>query len=469
LKTERALRMNRITTSLIQLPESPRALPVLLGFAALLMGALFIVRLNADLNYDGEIYIAAAMKFAEGMFREGLAIYPMPVYPLLIALTHTVLPDWVLAGRLISLISMILLVIPMHLLTKDLFSARAAFWSCIVFILLPESLAHSNSVLRDPSFYVLFISAVYFAQRAMHSGQFKHLLLCALFGSLSTFFRVEGLILFPVFFCFLIGAAVFNAKESKRYIRIASSGAVLGALLTACSYIAVMSADAEGLNRYIDWIIYYRGFNDLSFFGELPPHRRSTAADKRIISIYGDRAACRRNRQSFFAASLCSQHASNAFGDCFGIQFDPFDMGLSSSRLQLKTTPRSRPNGRAPGARVRFFYSNGDRPETLHSDAQHPALPVDRIRHRQGPKFCSTDSPYLRLGTACIVLMVFLYPVTEFDKFFKNRDDLASRAGSWIAQNQELRDFRIVYNDQIVKFHADLESKNQRRKLIAAS
>jgi hypothetical protein len=72
------IKMNRICRELAQISESSRALPLLLMFSATLMGALFIVRWNADLNFDGEIYISAARKYAAGMYREGLAIYPMP-------------------------------------------------------------------------------------------------------------------------------------------------------------------------------------------------------------------------------------------------------------------------------------------------------------------------------------------------------------------------------------------------------
>ena len=453
-----AFRMNRITSSLTRLPESPRALPVLLGFAALLMGALFIVRLNADLNYDGEIYIGAVMKFAGGMFREGLAIYPMPVYPLLIALTHTLLPDWVLAGRLISFLSMTLLVIPMYLLTRDLFSARAAFWSCIVFILLPETLAQSNSVLRDPSFYVLFISAVYFAQRAMHSGRFKHLLLCALFGVLSTFFRVEGLILFPVFLCFIIGAAVFNAKESKRYIRIAFVWSIVGALLIVGLYIAVRSAGAEGLNRYIDWIIYFRGFNDLSFLenyhriaGQLQQISESSA----YMGI-GQHVAetARVFLPLLYVLSMLHMFSSTVLV----FNLIPLSLGF----LQADYNVRQLLVLALTAVLLALAYGFFIRMEILLK--RYILMPsillcpwigfgIDKVLN------LLQRIPRLRLGTACIVLMVFLYPVTEFDKLFKNRDDLASRAGAWIAQNQELRDLRIVYNNQIVKFYADLESK----------
>ncbi len=151
------LKINHIGRELAQIPESRRALPLLLMFSAILMGALFFVRLKADLNFDGEIYIAAARKYAAGMYKEGLAIYPMPLYPYLIALMHRIIPNWILAGRLISYFCMTLTVIPLYLLSKDLFDRRAAFWACIAFTLLPDTLLHSNEVMRDPPFFLFAI------------------------------------------------------------------------------------------------------------------------------------------------------------------------------------------------------------------------------------------------------------------------------------------------------------------------
>ena len=241
--------MNRICRELTQIPESSRALPLLLMFSASLMGALFIVRWNADLNFDGEIYISAARKYAAGMYREGLAIYPMPLYPYLISLIHKIIPNWVLAGRLISYFSMTLTVIPLYLLSKDLFNRRAAFWGCIAFILLPETLLHSNSVMRDPPFFLFAMCAVYFAQKALQSKRLIHLLGSALFAWFSTLFRIEGLIIFPAYFCFLTALAISKSEQRKDYSRMMVIWGGLFACLIAAIYIGVES-HGEIINRY---------------------------------------------------------------------------------------------------------------------------------------------------------------------------------------------------------------------------
>ncbi|MCU0592802.1 MAG: hypothetical protein MUC57_15175 [Desulfobacterales bacterium] len=97
--------INRIVT----LPESRYGFLAVFGFGLLLMGALFIARWKADLNLDGEVFLSAARKFAEGRFQEGLSIYSLPLYPYLITLLHDLIPDWVIAGRLVSYLFMTLL------------------------------------------------------------------------------------------------------------------------------------------------------------------------------------------------------------------------------------------------------------------------------------------------------------------------------------------------------------------------
>jgi hypothetical protein len=59
--------------------------------------------------------------------------------------------------------------------------------------------------------------------------------------------------------------------------------------------------------------------------------------------------------------------------------------------------------------------------------------------------------------TACVLLLVFAAPALKFDKYFTSKDDLKSRAGSWIAKHEELRNLKIIFSDPGVKFHAGRE------------
>lgn len=454
---------DQIFRRLSLLPESPRALPMLLIFAGILMGALFLVRLKADLNYDGEIYIAAAMKLAGGMYRESLATYPMPVYPFLIVLMHKLLPNWVLAGRLLSFFAMTLTVIPVYLLTRDLFGRRAAFWGCVVFILLPETLVHSNSVLRDPLFCLLFMAATCFAQRTLQSNQIKHLLCSAFFASLSTFFRLEGLILFPICFCAFAGLAVFKANERKHYIRLALAWVVIWLILAAVFLSAVSVLGFEGLNRYNEWEFYFSGFKNLSLFENYNRitdqliHIRDSSTQRDVGQHVAE--VLRTLMPLVYLLGLLQMLSATILPLNFliliwgVIQTDYnerliFVMALAAGLMLL-----------AFGFFIRMEIM-------LKRYLIMPGLllipwigfGIDRLLPYV-QRF-----PVKKWAAACIVMVVFVVPASGFNHLFINKDDLASRVGVWIANQVEFGNYRIVFNDQIAKFHTDMERNKQNKQ-----
>jgi hypothetical protein len=448
-------KMNRIGRELTQIPESSRALPLLLMFSASLMGALFIVRWNADLNFDGEIYISAARKYAAGMYREGLATYPMPLYPYLISLIHKLIPNWILAGRLISYSSVTLTVIPLYLLSKDLFNRRAAFWGCIAFTLLPETLLHSNSVMRDPPFFLFSMCAVYFAQKALQSKRLMHLLVSALFAWFSTLFRIEGLIIFPVYFCFLIALAISKSEQRKDYSRMMFAWGGFFACLIAAIYIG-MESRGENINRFGDWAIILRWFQDLSFLENY--HRVSAQLqqmqDASLSSDIGQHFAGAARQLIAIIYLLGMLHIFLKI--IMAVNILPLLWGLFQTRcterhvfVLLYTC-------------CFFVISYGyfifyDLLLTRYLFM--PALllcpwigfGIDRIL-----VFAQRCS-YKKFIVACIVLLVFVAPERKIDKHFANKDDLKSRAGSWIAKQEGLRNFKIIFSDPGVKFHAGME------------
>lgn len=173
---------------------------VVLGVSALLKIFIFLTLSATAINPDGLRYIAAAQQFTAGNFYAGLAIYPMPTYPLLLAIAHFVIPHWVIAARLVSAIFLVLTIIPLYRLIKNSFGPAAAFWGCFAFALAPVPNSWTVEVVREPVFMFFFAWGVHFAQRAINSQGLKYFLAAAAFGWLAASFRIEGL-LFP-FFCF---------------------------------------------------------------------------------------------------------------------------------------------------------------------------------------------------------------------------------------------------------------------------
>ncbi len=167
------------------------------------------------INADGVRYIDAAQQFAQGNFLEGLRIDWMPFYSLLIAGFHFLVRDWVLAGQLISLLSLTFAMIPLYLLTKDLFDVNVAFWTGLAFALSPMLNDHSIGLLRDPIFIFFVFWSVYFCLCALRTYKSRFFALAALSSTFALCCRLEAILLWGVFLSVLAVLAIRNRAERR--------------------------------------------------------------------------------------------------------------------------------------------------------------------------------------------------------------------------------------------------------------
>ncbi len=447
--------MTRLLNSISKFPDSPRALPVLVGFSALLMGTLFFVRINSDLNYDGEIYIAAAMKFAGGMYREGLAIYTMPAYSLLIALVQNIIPDWVSAGRTISLFAMVLTVIPLYRLASDLFGYRSAFWTCLVFILLPETLIHSNTVLRNPPFFLFFTWAAYFAQKTLKTERLAHLIYAAGFAWVSTLFRVEGLILFPICFIFFLGLTVFTANERGRRLRLTTVWGCLLCLMIAGTLVISNLSTFWWLNRYSDWEFYFKGYSGLSL---LENHHRILDHLRYVqetSTLYGVGLHVAETMQMFLPLIYVLGVILTLSAAILPVNCIPLLWGIFRADFTAKHILTLAIMSGFLVLVIGYFIRTEI---TMKRYLIMPAIllspwigyGIDAIL-RGVQRF-----PRRTLAAGLIVGAVVATPSVQYGSIFKTTDDLSSEAGAWIAAKANSKNMKVVFNDQIVKFHTDM-------------
>ena len=182
----------------------------------LCISAVFKISLllfNKPFNTDGVLYISAAQYFASGNFSDGLALFPMPLYSLMITSVHFFVPNWEIAAKLISFTSMVLATIPLYFLTIHLFSRRAAFWACLAFAVSPLPNDWALDVIRGPVFVFFVLWTVYFAQNAIESKKPIFFFLTALFSCVSFLLRIEGAILILFFFFFIMWLILIKKKE----------------------------------------------------------------------------------------------------------------------------------------------------------------------------------------------------------------------------------------------------------------
>ena len=210
-------KMAVVLENLSKWSEGKRGLLFVLFLSAILKVSIALA--TKVINPDGVLYISAAQQFASGYFREGLALFPMPFYPLLIALVHCFIPHWVVAAKFISITMSVLVLIPLYLLAKDLFDRRAAFWACLAFAIAPFPNECAVEVIRGSTFIFLFAWAVYFAQRAIQSTRLFFFLLAAFFSWSSVLFRIEGIIFTPLYLLFLACLTIWKSQERGPFLK----------------------------------------------------------------------------------------------------------------------------------------------------------------------------------------------------------------------------------------------------------
>jgi 4-amino-4-deoxy-L-arabinose transferase-like glycosyltransferase len=164
--------------------------------------------LFAWLNYHTEVTFADGLRsiqqaeaidrgaWPEGMIRS----VDHPLHPLAIAAVHRLIGgsgpvSWQRAAQGASVLSAVFLVIPIYLLTLEIFGPSTAWLGCLLAIANPV-LAHVvTNVLSESTFLLFWAWGLWGAVRFLREGRFVWLPLTIAFGSLAYMARPEGMLL----------------------------------------------------------------------------------------------------------------------------------------------------------------------------------------------------------------------------------------------------------------------------------
>ncbi len=217
-----------------------------------LLVKIFLLIQSPVVNRDAVVYISAAQQYAAGLYAEGSQHYGMPLYPLLLAAIRFLIPDWILAGQLLSLFPLVICLLPVYLLTMRLFDRVSALAASLLFAVLPVFNQPVTAIIRDPLFLLLVLSALaLFAWRqSVHPFVWMTCLLLLLV--LAPLIRIEGVLLIG-----LMPVLALFASERKH-----KGWTVLAFWLTA------VGLTATGILSIL-WYFSQSGFSTLSRFPEL--------------------------------------------------------------------------------------------------------------------------------------------------------------------------------------------------------
>ena len=406
------------------------------------------------INSDGIIYVDAARHFAMGDFKAGLAVYPMPVYSLMITFVHFIIPDWIMAARIISTFSMTLAMIPLYFLTRDLFDAKAAFWACIAFALSPLPNDWAGDVLRGPVFLLFFSIAVYFSYSAIRREKIIFFFLSVFFSWFFVLLRIEGIIFIPFFIIFLTCLLLFEPWHRIDYIKGGAVWILLPATVFGVLYLTMGQFNFNRIDQVLHEIqklfrleflksynTIYDQLKNLEQASPYPGGRQNFAEISRhfmpLIYLIGLLESFATVLFPFFVIPLFAGLKSRlSRGRVFILALVVTYLLMLYYSLIVKDFTQNRML-LAPAFLLYPWIGSGlvklfDKTRTLS------------ISNLFWPKLF-------------VPVFIFLFAVTPVLKIMDHLDKediTAKKAGEWLAENIEFSKLKIITNDSRIKFYA---------------
>lgn len=181
----------------IRLPSAPWLL-LMLVVLCLIPRVVMALRIPSVCP-DGVLYIDLAKAIEAGDLRSGFGHMSLNTYPVILAGLHQLGLDWELGAALWGVVISSLVVLPLWGWARRQFDDRVALVACLLYAVNPKMIEWSPEVMRDPTFWFLFVLAIYWLWRAVtevHHGYFIAAGAAVLLASLT---RIEGLfLLIPV-------------------------------------------------------------------------------------------------------------------------------------------------------------------------------------------------------------------------------------------------------------------------------
>lgn len=403
------------------------------------------------INPDGVLYITAAQHFASGDFKAGLAIYPMPAYSLFIVLVHFLVRDWIIAALTVNIVMSVSILIPLYLLTKNLFDQRAAFWACVAFALSPLPNHWSIEIIRGPSFMFFFGWAAYFGHCASQTGKLSLFSLAALFAMLSAMFRVEGLIFFPCSILFL--TALLLRRANDRISKIKGICILVAfPLVSAATLFLLLGSSWSSYSRLSELIQKAQSLFSLGFLDnyKLIHQQLKTLG----AGSYGNSFTVFASRylQTIYLIGLLELFIKVLFP----AYLIPLVLGFKHSKLRNRGFILF-----LSGCYVLSIYlylismnTVSDRFVFVPSALLYPWIGVglDRLY-----AFLKRSRKPFVLG-AVLFLIFLCAPLYRSARVLWKQDDVVKVAGKWLAEVPEFKGKKMIATDARVPFYADRRS-----------
>jgi hypothetical protein len=176
------------------LSESSEATVIIALSGLALAIRAYLVATNYCISSDGVEYVQMARRFAGGDWVQGLSSVFSPLYPMLIALAHRVVPNWELAGGLVSLAFGVATIPAIYFLMREVHGGRdLAAGAAALAAIHPDLAAYSASVLTEAGFIFLVVLVVHLAVRGVSARSPGSIFAAGLASGAAYLYRTEGI------------------------------------------------------------------------------------------------------------------------------------------------------------------------------------------------------------------------------------------------------------------------------------
>ncbi len=176
----------------------------LLLLVACLMPRLWVAALQHTVCPDAVEYLETVELLQRGDYRQGLEYLNLNVYPAVLLVLHKLAGQWwIIAAGAWSVTMSVLAVLPLYGLLRQQLGEQAGVSAGLLYALHPRLALHSPLIIRDPTFWFLFLLALYLSWQAAVRPSMLRLAAAGLTILVAVHTRIEGLLL-------LIPLAVWN-------------------------------------------------------------------------------------------------------------------------------------------------------------------------------------------------------------------------------------------------------------------
>ena len=184
---------------------------------------------------DTLLYLQASEAIEQGNLEQALDQFGLNIYPVILTGLRHLGPDWETTGKYWSVLMATLTILPLWGWVRRQFDDRIALAACLCYCFHGRLVAVSPLIIRDPTFWFLFVSTLYWMWRAVVEIRLRLFVIAGVMLTLAVHTRTEGWILVVPLFGWMAGRLPTAAGTRTRLL----VGEVLCLAIIPLSVVAV--------------------------------------------------------------------------------------------------------------------------------------------------------------------------------------------------------------------------------------